>query len=495
MAAATLAAAQITPLPGTPARTYLPGDFVQVIVEAPVDTAQITALMPDGTVIGLVQQRRTNVWRGIWQVPINFKAGDYAAKLQAVDLEGNIFEGQTDNFTIGALAMITLVGKPTVEAAPTRPIQQTLKTEQVVKETGQVEKTVTVAPSAAPAPDLSPRTRQILIEKNLDAGKGNLTRGNLASAAANFRIVLYLSPDHEEASSLLADTQQKLEIQRQEAGRRNLLIWAISLIAVLVVIALVFYLAMVLTSWRVQPAITVVAPSAPPPLTKKEQESQWCGKAGWKNNPFTFDIFKEIFTSSDRLEVEGLKAAIRGRIESVGGKGIDPFTDSAIDQIHALSHGKLKAALKICDWAVERAIEQGSGQITAEIVKSYEKIGLRKILVADDEEIIRASLEAILKKAGGYEVDLAIDGEEALKKIKENLYGAVLLDIEMPKLDGYEILKQVRPLYPDLPIIFVTGKGMPEKTMESLTQFNLTGYIEKPFTPEKVLDTVARALK
>ena len=117
------------------------------------------------------------------------------------------------------------------------------------------------------------------------------------------------------------------------------------------------------------------------------------------------------------------------------------------------------------------------------------------ILIVDDEEIVRTSLDVILKKGGGYATDFAVDGEEALKKIKGNKYGLVLLDIAMPKLDGYEILKQVRPIYPDLPIIFVTGKGTPQQTMVSLAQYNLSGYIEKPFTPEKILDIVARTLK
>ena len=67
------AGAQIAP--ATDARVYLPGDFVHVIVEAPVDTTQITALMPDGNAISLIQGRRTNIWRGIWQVPISFKKG------------------------------------------------------------------------------------------------------------------------------------------------------------------------------------------------------------------------------------------------------------------------------------------------------------------------------------------------------------------------------------------------------------------------------------
>ncbi|MBI5699407.1 response regulator [Candidatus Saganbacteria bacterium] len=118
-----------------------------------------------------------------------------------------------------------------------------------------------------------------------------------------------------------------------------------------------------------------------------------------------------------------------------------------------------------------------------------------KILIADDEAVVRDSLKGILTKGGGYEVESCGDGEECLKLIKKNLYDLVLLDLEMPKLDGYEILKQARVMYPDLPVAFITGKGQVQKIMESIAQYKLNAFIEKPFTPEKVLDIVGKLLK
>ncbi|MFA4905240.1 MAG: response regulator [Candidatus Margulisiibacteriota bacterium] len=118
-----------------------------------------------------------------------------------------------------------------------------------------------------------------------------------------------------------------------------------------------------------------------------------------------------------------------------------------------------------------------------------------KILIADDEAVIRDTLGDILKKGGDYEVDTCSDGEECLKKAKANLYDLLLLDLEMPKLDGYEILKRVRVMYPDLPVAFITGKGQVNKIMESIAQYKLNAFIEKPFTPEKVLDIVGKLLK
>jgi two-component system nitrogen regulation response regulator NtrX len=104
-------------------------------------------------------------------------------------------------------------------------------------------------------------------------------------------------------------------------------------------------------------------------------------------------------------------------------------------------------------------------------------------------------LEAILKKGGGYETDFAEDGEVALRKIKENPYDLILLDIDMPKIDGYNVLKQTREIYPELPIVFVTGKGDPQTTIDSISQHGLNSYIQKPFSLEKVLDIVAKLIK
>jgi len=117
-----------------------------------------------------------------------------------------------------------------------------------------------------------------------------------------------------------------------------------------------------------------------------------------------------------------------------------------------------------------------------------------KILVADDEEVIRTTLEAILKRSGNYEIDLAVDGEEAVNKAKTGMYGLLLLDLNMPKLTGYEVLKQVRKDFPELPVIFITATGEAKKIMQSIAQDKLNAFIEKPFTPEKVLNMVNKAI-
>lgn len=485
--------------PATDARVYLPGDFVHVIVEAPVDTTQITAVMPDGNAISLIQGRRTNTWRGIWQVPINFKKGVYSAKLSAVDVKGDVFEGETDSFNVGEIALITLVSM-TKEAGEKPALREKITIEPVVpggekaKAEGEEELIKTIMkvisqPSPLPAPALESREKAELIERNLEAGKRYFDQGKLLKATAYFKIALYLSPKNKEAGLYLAQAGNL--IKEQEEKRRGFYTLLAVLVSALILgIGVLLWFFRAAIPWRFFPGSKPAGA-----VSEGEKRSSWLKKAGWKKNPFALDILRQIFTGRNVLELEGLKGFIKAQIESAGGKNADPFTDSALEKVYELSKGSPEQALKICDWAVTQAALQGGDQITAELIKGYERIGLKKILIADDEEIVRASLDAILRKGGGYETDFAVDGEEAIDKIKQNLYGLVLLDIEMPKIDGYKILKQVRKVYPDLPVIFVTGKGTPRQTLESMSKYELTGYIAKPFTPEKVLDVVARTLK
>ena len=118
-----------------------------------------------------------------------------------------------------------------------------------------------------------------------------------------------------------------------------------------------------------------------------------------------------------------------------------------------------------------------------------------KILIADDKADVIESLSLILKEGGGFETDSARDGLEAVKKIKNDFYDLLMLDIMMPKLNGYEVLQQVRNIFPTMPVIFITGHGDIKKIAESISEYNLTALIEKPFTPQQVMEIVNAALK
>lgn len=104
-------------------------------------------------------------------------------------------------------------------------------------------------------------------------------------------------------------------------------------------------------------------------------------------------------------------------------------------------------------------------------------MGRRKILVVDDEvdflEVIKLRLEA-----NDYDVLTAFNGEDALKKVKEETPDAVLLDILMPGIDGLEVLKRIRKMYPDLPVYIITAFSTEER-FKSANKLGASGFIVK----------------
>lgn len=114
-----------------------------------------------------------------------------------------------------------------------------------------------------------------------------------------------------------------------------------------------------------------------------------------------------------------------------------------------------------------------------------------KILVVDDEPTIVRLMEFILARQG-YEMLAAVNGEEALEKIREHQPDLVLLDIMMPRIDGYEVARQVRadPATAMLPIIMLSAKAQEEDIRKGV-DIGVDEYITKPFAPEHLVHVVA----
>ena len=102
----------------------------------------------------------------------------------------------------------------------------------------------------------------------------------------------------------------------------------------------------------------------------------------------------------------------------------------------------------------------------------------RRVLVVDDEKLIVKGIRFSLEQ-DGYDVDCAYDGEEALKLAKENAYDIILLDVMLPKYDGFEVCQQIRE-YSDVPIIMLTAKGDDMDKILGL-DYGADDYITKPF--------------
>ena len=117
----------------------------------------------------------------------------------------------------------------------------------------------------------------------------------------------------------------------------------------------------------------------------------------------------------------------------------------------------------------------------------------REILVVDDEITVCKSIrQAILSDE--YEVDMALSGEEALKKSKEKSYDLVITDLMMPGISGLDLLKSLKEARPDAIVIMVTGYPTIKTAVESVKR-GAFDYLPKPFTPAELRGLVARAFK
>lgn len=113
------------------------------------------------------------------------------------------------------------------------------------------------------------------------------------------------------------------------------------------------------------------------------------------------------------------------------------------------------------------------------------------ILVVDDEDSIRRTLREILEYEH-YTVDEAVDGEDALAKIRANSYDLVLLDVKMPKRDGLEVLAVVAEEIPELPVVMISGHGTIETAVEA-TKLGAFDFVEKPPDLNRLLLTLRNA--
>ena len=110
----------------------------------------------------------------------------------------------------------------------------------------------------------------------------------------------------------------------------------------------------------------------------------------------------------------------------------------------------------------------------------------QRVLVVDDEKLIVKGIRFSLEQEG-MEVDCAYDGEEAVQKAKENEYDIILLDVMLPKQDGFEVCQQIRE-FSSVPVIMLTAKGDDMDKILGL-EYGADDYITKPFN---ILEVKAR---
>ena len=115
------------------------------------------------------------------------------------------------------------------------------------------------------------------------------------------------------------------------------------------------------------------------------------------------------------------------------------------------------------------------------------------VLIVDDEEEIRESIELLLTSEG-VSTDTASNGEEGMRKIEENHYDLVLLDLMLPGKSGMEIQRDIKRVDPTLPVVIITAMGAIETAVTAIKEGSFD-YVTKPWNNEKLLVIVRNAIK
>lgn len=118
----------------------------------------------------------------------------------------------------------------------------------------------------------------------------------------------------------------------------------------------------------------------------------------------------------------------------------------------------------------------------------------QSVLIVEDEPNIVLSLEFLVKQAG-YDVCVAYDGEAALQAVEDSTPALILLDIMIPKRNGYDVCRSIRanPAWKDIPILMLTAKGRDVEREKGLA-LGADDYITKPFSTRELTDKVKRHL-
>ncbi len=120
---------------------------------------------------------------------------------------------------------------------------------------------------------------------------------------------------------------------------------------------------------------------------------------------------------------------------------------------------------------------------------------IRKVLLAEDDEDIQKVAQISLQFRGGWEVELAANGEECLAKAAQNRPDLILLDCMMPQMDGYEACRRLKqdPSLQDIPVIFLTAKAQEREVKKGLSLGSF-GFLIKPFNPITLSEEIKQIL-
>ena len=117
---------------------------------------------------------------------------------------------------------------------------------------------------------------------------------------------------------------------------------------------------------------------------------------------------------------------------------------------------------------------------------------LKRVLAVDDDDMNLMRIKKILRTE--YDVFFASSGVEALDTMKREQMDLVLLDIEMPRMNGFETFERMKKFAADIPVIFLTASGL-EEDVQNAIKLGAVNYLKKPFQPKELLKRVAQELE
>lgn len=170
---------------------------------------------------------------------------------------------------------------------------------------------------------------------------------------------------------------------------------------------------------------------------------------------------------------------------------ISAFKDLGLDCAKLFAASAAEEGGTIGDGAATERKEDSSADEPAEPPKEAQELAMaRRILTIDDSKTIRDMLMLTLADAG-FEVLQAIDGQDGLDVLDKEKVDLVITDINMPRMDGYEVIRQLRrnTAYKSLPILVLTTES--EKEKKNLArEAGATGWMVKPFDPDRLIATI-----
>lgn len=116
-----------------------------------------------------------------------------------------------------------------------------------------------------------------------------------------------------------------------------------------------------------------------------------------------------------------------------------------------------------------------------------------RVLIVDDEAVIRDGLKRVLE-GQNFSVDTCASGYRAIEILQQREFDLIITDLKMPGMSGIEVLKSVRALQPDIPVILITGYATIDTAVEAMKN-GASDYISKPFAPDLLLEKVQNSLR